>query len=177
MFAVRVRFPRLDVAVSYVVATRVRGCATAASMMHAGVLKKLGAYGIIRLALPLLPEGARHWANCWDFACFNISTPAGGVDKKTGSSSSATDSVSHWATFLGHRALNIVASAARVADVRHGIMAALTFSLIGFFYHQTHNRFCAGPERSRAKIPFIGVCMVMAVMASSGFTGVRELCQ
>src|SRR2546428_5994530 len=46
---------------------------TAASMMHAGVLKKLGAYGIIRLALPLMPEGAHYWANLIAvLACFNI---------------------------------------------------------------------------------------------------------
>jgi NADH-quinone oxidoreductase subunit M len=32
-----------------------------AAMLHAGVLKKFGLYGLLRLALPLLPEGARHW--------------------------------------------------------------------------------------------------------------------
>ena len=30
-----------------------------AAMLHAGVLKKFGLYGLLRLALPLLPEGAR----------------------------------------------------------------------------------------------------------------------
>ena len=30
-------------------------------MLHAGVLKKFGLYGLLRLALPLLPEGAQHW--------------------------------------------------------------------------------------------------------------------
>ena len=30
-------------------------------MLHAGVLKKFGLYGLLRLAIPLLPEGARHW--------------------------------------------------------------------------------------------------------------------
>src|SRR5437667_1960843 len=34
-----------------------------AAMLHAGVLKKFGLYGLLRLAIPLLPEGARHWAN------------------------------------------------------------------------------------------------------------------
>src|SRR6266849_5235019 len=32
-----------------------------AAMLHAGVLKKFGLYGLLRLALPLLPQGARHW--------------------------------------------------------------------------------------------------------------------
>src|SRR6266511_1260373 len=34
-----------------------------AAMLHAGVLKKFGLYGLLRLAIPLLPEGAHHWAN------------------------------------------------------------------------------------------------------------------
>src|SRR5579884_426050 len=34
-----------------------------AAMLHAGVLKKFGLYGLLRLAIPLLPEGARHWAD------------------------------------------------------------------------------------------------------------------
>jgi len=50
-------------------------------------------------------------------------------------------------------------------------MAALTFALIGFFYHQTHNRFVPDLSGLARKIPFIGVCMVMAVMASSGLPG------
>src|SRR5437773_7572770 len=33
-----------------------------AAMLHAGVLKKFGLYGLLRVAIPLLPEGARHWA-------------------------------------------------------------------------------------------------------------------
>src|SRR5437879_12719937 len=32
-----------------------------AAMLHAGALKKFGVYGLLRLAIPLLPEGARHW--------------------------------------------------------------------------------------------------------------------
>src|SRR5947208_8603917 len=34
-----------------------------AAMLHAGVLKKFGLYGLLRLAIPLLPEGAHYWAN------------------------------------------------------------------------------------------------------------------
>src|SRR5947208_617509 len=34
-----------------------------AAMLHAGILKKFGLYGLLRLAIPLLPEGARHWTN------------------------------------------------------------------------------------------------------------------
>src|SRR5213075_1846974 len=34
-----------------------------AAMLHAGVLKKFGLYGLLRLAIPMLPDGARHWTN------------------------------------------------------------------------------------------------------------------
>ena len=39
-----------------------------AAMLHAGVLKKFGLYGLLRLAIPMLPEGARHWATLLDRA-------------------------------------------------------------------------------------------------------------
>jgi len=148
---------------------------TAASMMHAGVLKKLGAYGIIRLALPLLPDGARHWANLLAIlACFNI-LYAGWValTQRDWKFVIGYSSVSHMGyIFLGIATLNVVGvSGAVLLMFAHGVMAALTFSLIGFFYHQTHNRFVPDLSGLARKIPFIGVCMVMAVMASSGLPG------
>jgi NADH-quinone oxidoreductase subunit M len=148
---------------------------TAASMMHAGVLKKLGAYGIIRLALPLLPQGARHWANLLAIlACFNI-LYAGwtALTQKDWKFVIGYSSVSHMGyVLLGIATLNVVGvSGAVLLMFAHGIMAALTFSLIGFFYHQTHNRFVPDLSGLARKIPFIGVCMVMAVMASSGLPG------
>ena len=148
---------------------------TAASMMHAGVLKKLGAYGIIRLALPLLPEGARHWANVIAvLACFNI-LYAGWIalTQKDWKFVIGYSSVSHMGyVLLGIASLNVIGvSGAVLLMFAHGIMAALTFALIGFFYHQTHNRFVPDLSGLARKIPFIGVCMVMAVMASSGLPG------
>jgi NADH-quinone oxidoreductase subunit M len=148
---------------------------TAASMMHAGVLKKLGAYGIIRLALPLLPEGARHWADLIAIlACFNI-LYAGWValTQKDWKFVIGYSSVSHMGyVLLGIATLNVIGvSGAVLLIFAHGVMAALTFALIGFFYHQTHNRFVPDLSGLARKIPFIGVCMVMAVMASSGLPG------
>jgi NADH-quinone oxidoreductase subunit M len=148
---------------------------TAASMMHAGVLKKLGAYGIIRLALPLLPEGARHWANLLAIlACFNILYAGwAAMTQKDWKFVIGYSSVSHMGyIFLGIATLNVVGvSGAVLLMFAHGMMAALTFGLIGFFYHQTHNRFVPDLSGLARKIPFIGVCMVMASMASSGLPG------
>jgi NADH-quinone oxidoreductase subunit M len=148
---------------------------TAASMMHAGVLKKLGAYGIIRLALPLLPEGARHWANLLAvLACFNILYAGwAALTQKDWKFVIGYSSVSHMGyVLLGIATLNVIGvSGAVLLMFAHGCMAALTFSLIGWFYHQTHNRFVPDLSGLAAKIPFIGTCMVMAVMASSGLPG------
>ena len=148
---------------------------TAASMMHAGVLKKLGAYGIIRIALPLLPEGARHWANLLAvLACFNILYAGwAALTQKDWKFVIGYSSVSHMGyVLLGIATLNVIGvSGAVLLMFAHGVMAALTFSLIGFFYHQTHNRFVPDLSGLARKIPFIGVCMVMAVMASSGLPG------
>ena len=148
---------------------------TAASMMHAGVLKKLGAYGIIRLALPMMPEGARYWAELLAvLACFNI-LYAGwtALTQKDWKFVIGYSSVSHMGyVMLGIATLNVIGvSGAVLLMFAHGVMAALTFSLIGFFYHQTHNRNVPDLSGLARKIPFIGVCMVMAVMASSGLPG------
>lgn len=148
---------------------------TAASMMHAGVLKKLGTYGIIRLALPLLPEGARMWVDLLAIlACFNI-LYAGltALTQKDWKFVIGYSSVSHMGyILLGIATLNVVGvTGAVLLMFAHGVMAALTFSLIGFFYHQTHNRNVPDLSGLARKIPFIGVCMVMAVMASSGLPG------
>ena len=82
-------------------------------------------------------------------------------------------SVSHMGyVLLGIATLNVIGvSGAVLLMFAHGVMAALTFSLIGFFYHQTHNRMVPDLSGLARKIPFIGVCMVMAVMASSGLPG------
>ena len=148
---------------------------TAASMMHAGVLKKLGAYGIIRLALPLLPEGARQWANLLAIlACFNILYAGwSAMMQKDWKFVIGYSSVSHMGyVLLGIATLNVIGvSGAVLLMFAHGLMAALTFSLIGLFYHQTHNRYVPELSGLARKIPFIGTCMVMAVMASSGLPG------
>jgi NADH-quinone oxidoreductase subunit M len=148
---------------------------TAASMMHAGVLKKLGAYGIIRLALPMLPEGARYWAELLAvLACFNILYAGwAAMTQKDWKLVIGYSSVSHMGyVMLGIATLNVIGvSGAVLLMFAHGVMAALTFSLIGFFYHQTHNRNVPDLSGLARKIPFIGVCMVMAVMASSGLPG------
>ena len=124
---------------------------------------------------PLLPEGARHWADLIAIlACFNILYAGwAALTQKDWKFVIGYSSVSHMGyVLLGIATLNVVGvSGAVLLMFAHGVMAALTFALIGFFYHQTHNRFVPDLSGLARKIPFIGVCMVMAVMASSGLPG------
>jgi NADH-quinone oxidoreductase subunit M len=187
---------------------------TAASMMHAGVLKKLGAYGIIRIGLELLPQGAytpisvgaealRHYeksiggvpvlgwlfngsANClsscnftWGevlavLCIFNILYAGwAAMTQKDWKFIVGYSSVSHMGyVMLGIATLNTIGvSGAVFLMFAHGLMAALTFSLIGWFYHQAHTRNVPDLGGLAKKMPFVAVLMVMAAMASSGLPG------
>ena len=107
-------------------------------------------------------------------ACFNILYAGwAALTQKDWKFVIGYSSVSHMGyVMLGIATLNVVGvSGAVLLMFAHGVMAALTFGLIGFFYHQTHNRFVPDLSGLARKIPFIGVCMVMAVMASSGLPG------
>jgi NADH-quinone oxidoreductase subunit M len=187
---------------------------TAASMMHAGVLKKLGAYGIIRIGLELLPQGAstpisvgaealRHYAktiggvpvlgwlfngsvNClggchftWGevlavLCIFNILYAGwAAMQQKDWKFIVGYSSVSHMGyVMLGIATLNTIGvSGAVFLMFAHGLMAALTFSLIGWFYHQAHTRNVPDLGGLAKAMPFVAVLMVMAAMASSGLPG------
>ena len=144
-------------------------------MMHAGVLMKLGSYAIIRIALPILPEGAITWLP-WVavLCCFNIIY--GGLvalNQKDMKFVIGYSSSSH----MGYVLLGIASVTAMGMDgavflmFAHGVMTALAFSLIGFFYDQTHTRMLDDLGGLMQQIPFVGICFVMMAMASLGLPG------
>ena len=53
----------------------------------------------------------------------------------------------------------------------HGVMTALAFALIGFFYDQTHTRMLGDLGGLMKQIPFVGICFMMMAMASLGLPG------
>ncbi len=147
----------------------------AASMMHAGVLMKLGSYAIIRVAMPLLPEGAVVWLPLVAvLCCFNIIY--GGYVAMTqrdmkfvvGYSSS-----SHMGyVLLGLASLTVMGlDGAVFLMFAHGVMTALAFALIGFFYDQTHTRELDDLGGLMQQIPFVGTLFMMTAMASLGLPG------
>ena len=148
---------------------------TAVSMLHAGVLKKLGIFLIIRLVVTLLPEGARFWFPWVSILCVvNILYGAwAAMAQKDLKFVIGFASVSHMGyAFLGLAALNGLGLTGTVFFMfAHGIMAALCFALIGFIYDQTHTRMIPDLGGLAKQIPFISVCFLMAAFASSGLPG------
>jgi NADH-quinone oxidoreductase subunit M len=117
---------------------------TAVSMLHAGVLMKLGAYGVVRVGMGLLPEGAADLA--WlvgGIACINVVYGAlsamAQVDLKY---VIAYSSVSHMGlVMLGAATLTEAGLNGSVFQMfAHGVMTGLFFALVGLVYEKTHSR-------------------------------------
>jgi NADH-quinone oxidoreductase subunit M len=147
----------------------------AGSMMHAGVLMKLGAYAIIRIALPTCPSGAAHWLP-WVAVISMANIVYGGYvamsqrDMKFVIGFSSSSHMGY--TLLGIASLSMIGVAGSVFLMfAHGVMTALAFALIGFFYDQTHNRWIPDLGGLAHQLPFVGTCFALMAMASAGVPG------
>ena len=102
------------------------------AMLHAGVLKKFGLYGLIRVALPMLPEAAQHWAQFLAWLCVGNILYIGWVAmrQKDLNLLIGNSSVAHMGfIFLGIASLNLIGvSGAVLIMIAHGFLAALTFA-------------------------------------------------
>lgn len=148
---------------------------TSVSMLHAGVLKKLGAYAIIKLGIGLMPEGAQMWMPfvAW-IAVINI-VYCGFVayTQKDLKYILGYSSCSHMGyILLGLACLTPIALNGTVFFMfAHGLMASLGFALVGFIYKQTHTRMLDDWGGFGKKMPFIATLFIMMAMASSGLPG------
>jgi NADH-quinone oxidoreductase subunit M len=117
---------------------------TAVSMLHAGVLMKLGAYGVVRMGLGLLPDGARDLAGLvGTVACINIVYGALSAMAQTDLKYViAYSSVSHMGiVMLGAATLTEAGLNGSVFQMfAHGIMTGLFFALVGLVYEKAHSR-------------------------------------
>ncbi len=148
---------------------------TSVSMLHAGVLKKLGAYAILRLAINLLPMGAEHWMP-WvaGIAVINI-VYCGSValTQRDLKYILGYSSCSHMGfIFLGLSSLNTFGINGLVFFMfAHGVMAALGFAVVGWCYEKTHTRMVDELGGLAKVLPFIGTCFMLSALASSGVPG------
>lgn len=149
---------------------------SSAAMLHAGVLKKFGLYGLIQIALPLLPEGAAHWA--WKLALLAgignvlvigiVTIAQRDLKQMLGYSS-----VMHMGyCFLGIAALSTVGTGGVVMlMVAHGLSVALLFLLATSIHHRTHTFDLTEMGGLAQKTPVLAAFFVAASMASIGLPG------
>ena len=148
---------------------------TAVSMLHAGVLMKLGGYGCLRVAMYLLPEGCQQWMPLFlILITINVVYGAYGAIRQTDLKYiTAYSSVSHCGFVLfGFAALTFIGLKGAVLQmVSHGLMTALFFCLIGMIYGRTHTREIGKMGGLMKVIPFLSVAFVIAGLASLGLPG------
>jgi NADH-quinone oxidoreductase subunit M len=148
---------------------------TAVSMLHAGVLMKLGGYGCYRVAVFLMPEVAHEMS--WIFIILTtisiIYGALGAIWQKDLKYINAYSSVSHCGLVLfavlmfNQTAIN----GAIMQMISHGIMTALFFALIGMIYGRTHTRYIDEMGGLMKVMPFLAVAYVIGGLASLGLPG------
>ncbi|HKK11680.1 MAG TPA: NADH-quinone oxidoreductase subunit M [Flavobacteriaceae bacterium] len=148
---------------------------TAVSMLHAGVLMKLGGYGVFRVAMYLLPEGTLHWS--WFFiilAAFGVIYGAFAAIRQTDLKYiNAYASVSHLGLVLfALLSLNLTAwNGAIIQSLSHGLLTALFFAMIGMIYGRAHTREISKLGGMMKILPFIGAIYVITGLAYLGLPG------
>ena len=148
---------------------------TAVSMVHAGVLMKLGAYGIIRVGIELLPQGAEAW--------MPLLVGLGTVNVVYGAVSAMAQrdlkyvvgysSISHMGyVLMGIATLNSLGtSGAYLQMFSHGIMTALLFLVVGTIYDRTHTRDIGVLQGLAKRMGATSAFFVIAGLTSMGLPG------
>ena len=145
---------------------------TAVSMLHAGVLMKLGAYGVVRLGMGLLPDATLQWS--WlvgTIACINIVYGAFSAMAQTDLKYViAYSSVSHMGVvMLGAATLTEVGLNGSVYQMfAHGIMTGLFFALVGLVYEKAHSREIFKMGGFARMMPCIATAFTVAGLSSLG---------
>ena len=148
---------------------------TAVSMLHAGVLMKLGGYGCFRVAMFLMPQAANEMA--WIFIILTTISVVygafGAVWQKDLKYINAYSSVSHCGLVIFALLMMNKTSmnGAIIQMISHGLMTALFFALIGMIYGRTHTRMVNEMGGLMKVIPFLSVAYVIAGLASLGLPG------
>ncbi|MBI3884785.1 MAG: NADH-quinone oxidoreductase subunit M [Opitutae bacterium] len=149
---------------------------SSAAMLHAGVLKKFGLYGLIQIAVPLLPAGAQHWV--WTLALLAalgnvlvvgfITMAQRDLKQMLGYSS-----VMHMGyCFLGIATLSTVGTGGVVLlMVAHGLSVALLFMLATSIHHRTHTFDLSDMGGLAQRTPVLAAFFVAATFASIGLPG------
>lgn len=147
----------------------------ATSMLHAGVLMKLGHFSIIRVAFEILPDSTREWM--WVAAVLCVfSIVYGGLvsyfakDTKYVIGYSSSSHMGY--IFLGMAALSYISlSGAVIYMFAHALATSMLFAMAGWVYDQTHSRDIPSLGGLVEKMPFIAGAFIVGCMASIGMPG------
>ena len=145
------------------------------TMLHAGVLKKFGLYGLLRVALPLMPDAARHWA--WlllillagNILYVGLAT----IAQKQLDLTLAYSSVMHMGyIFLGIASYNVIGlNGAALLMFAHGLSIAALFALSGELRKQTGTLNYLDLGGLATNMPTLSFVFGMATFASIGLPG------
>ena len=148
---------------------------TAVSMVHAGVLMKLGAFGIIRLGIQLMPEGAEFWMPA--LMVLGVTGALYGaiaaLTQRDFKLISGYSSVSHMGyVLMGLATLTTIGVTGAVLQMfSHGVMTALVFLMIGALYDQAHTRDIKDFGGIGKVMPIWVICYTIAGLANVGLPG------
>jgi NADH-quinone oxidoreductase subunit M len=145
------------------------------AMLHAGVLKKFGLYGLLRVALPLMPEAARHWA--WlllillagNILYVGLAT----ISQKQLDLTLAYSSVMHMGyIFLGIASYNVIGlNGAALLMFAHGLSIAALFAICGELRNQTGTLNYSELGGLATNMPTLSFIFGLATFASIGLPG------
>lgn len=151
---------------------------TPVSVILAGVLLKLGTYGLLRFGLGLFPEAwsvFAPWLAIWAAisALYGASCAIAQTDMKK---VVAYSSIAHMAFILlaAAAATPVSLAAAEVQMISHGLISGLLFLLVGIVYKKTGSRdvnYLRGLLNPERGLPLTGTLMILGVMASAGLPG------
>ena len=155
---------------------------TAVSVMLAGVLLKMGGYGLIRISVGLFPELARSYAHVIAIlAVIGVLYGALVTLRQTDLKRLiAYSSISHMGlVLLGIASIGIGSTyvspvgltGAAMQMFTHGTIAGLLFLMVGLIYERTHTRYIPDLGGIASKMPVISVAFVIAGLASLGLPG------
>ena len=145
---------------------------TAVSMIHAGVLMKLGAYGILRLGMTICPEGLQYWAQLMSIlATVGIVYGAFvGLAQTDLKFVIGYSSVSHMGIVgLGLSTMTVNGINGAVFQMfAHGVMTALLFSAVGYIYDKTHTKMIPELGGLSKTMPVASAFFILAAFAGIG---------
>lgn len=145
------------------------------SMLHAGVLKKFGLYGLVQIALPLLPEGALAWSPALLWLALGNIVIIGliAIAQRDLKQMVGYGSVMHVGYgFLGVACLSTLGAGGVVLFmVAHGLSVSLLFLLSTSVYHRTGTFDMDDMGGLVKKAPVLAAFFLTAVLASIGLPG------